>query len=88
LAAKLICLRGANKAQHTYLFTSKENQTYVRAEIYQRVIAIRKSKKDRFTSKEDDTYVRGEIYQRVIAIRKSKKDSKVTKGQTTILKVL
>jgi hypothetical protein len=29
------------------LFTSKEDHTYVTGEIYQRVIAIRKSKKDR-----------------------------------------
>jgi hypothetical protein len=29
------------------LFTSKEDQTYVTGEIYQRVIAIRNSKKDR-----------------------------------------
>jgi hypothetical protein len=28
-------------------FTSKEDHAYVRGEIYQRVIAIRKSKKDR-----------------------------------------
>jgi glutamine cyclotransferase len=28
-------------------FTSKEDHTYVTGEIYQRVIAIRKSKKDR-----------------------------------------
>jgi hypothetical protein len=29
------------------LFTSKEDHTYVTGEIYQRVIAIRRSKKDR-----------------------------------------
>jgi hypothetical protein len=47
LATKLICPSGENKAQHTYFFTSKEDHTYVTGEIYQRVIAIRKSKKDR-----------------------------------------
>jgi hypothetical protein len=54
--------------------TSEDNHTNVRGEIYQRVIAIRNSRKDIFTSKEDHTYVRGEIYQMVITIRKSKKD--------------
>ena len=42
-----MCPSGENKAHHTYFFTSKEEHTYVRGEIYQRVIAIRKSKKDR-----------------------------------------
>jgi hypothetical protein len=41
-----MCSSGENKAQHTYCLTSKEDHTYVRREIYQRVIAIRKSKKD------------------------------------------
>ena len=40
LATKLICPSGENKAQHTYFFTSNEDHTYVRGEIYQRVIAI------------------------------------------------
>jgi hypothetical protein len=43
----LICPSGENKAQHTYLLTSKEDHTYVRGQIYQRVIAIHRSKKDR-----------------------------------------
>ena len=92
LATKLI-VRGEQIRHNIYFFSSKEDHTYETEEIYQRVIAIRKSIKDRFTSKEDHTYVRGEIYQRVIAIRKSqkdryyngpKKDSKVTKGQTIL----
>jgi len=38
---------GENKAQYTIFLRSKEDHTYVTGEIYQRVIAIRKSKKDR-----------------------------------------
>ena len=48
LATKLICPRGANKAENIIFLTSKEDHTYVRGEIYQRLIAIRKSKKQRF----------------------------------------
>jgi hypothetical protein len=42
-----MCPSGENKAQYTYVFTSKEEHTYARGEIYQRVIAIRNSKKER-----------------------------------------
>ena len=58
LATKLIYPRGANKAQHTYFFSSKEDHTYVRGEIYQRVIAIRKSKKDSKVTKGQTTILK------------------------------
>ena len=44
LATKFICSSGENKAQHTFFFTSKEDHSNATGEIYQRVIAIRKSK--------------------------------------------